>query len=100
MRLNAEKDDRAEMQEIQETAADSSPDSSDAASRKQAHTGKKPRLKAIVVLAVLVLTATSAFVYRFFAGWESTDDAQIDGYINPVSSRVAGYITEVYVDDN
>ncbi len=100
MRQDAEKDDRAEVEKMQETASASSPDSSDVESRKQAHRRKRPGLKAIVVLAALVLTATSAFVYHFFAGWESTDDAQIDGYINPVSSRVAGYITKVYVDDN
>jgi membrane fusion protein (multidrug efflux system) len=40
------------------------------------------------------------FAWRHYAMWETTDDAQIDGYINPVSSRVAGYITQVNVDDN
>ena len=28
------------------------------------------------------------------------DDTQIEGYVNPVSSRIAGYVTHVYVDDN
>src|SRR5262249_14541068 len=32
--------------------------------------------------------------------WESTDDAQIDGYIFPVSPRVSGYVTRVLVDNN
>jgi len=49
---------------------------------------------------VLLITAAAAAGYYFFAGWESTDDAQIDGYVNPISSRVAGYITKVYVEDN
>jgi membrane fusion protein (multidrug efflux system) len=40
------------------------------------------------------------FLYRHFAGWESTDDAQIDAYINPVSPRVAGYVRQVNVDNN
>ncbi|HXY40975.1 MAG TPA: HlyD family secretion protein [Vicinamibacteria bacterium] len=39
-------------------------------------------------------------VYRYLATWENTDDAQIDGYVYPVSSRVAGYVTRVMVDDN
>jgi membrane fusion protein (multidrug efflux system) len=47
-----------------------------------------------------LLLAAAAVAYHYYAGWESTDDAQIDGYINPISSRVAGYITNVYVDDN
>ena len=39
-------------------------------------------------------------MYRHYAAWESTDDAQIDGYIYPVSARVSGYVTRVTVDDN
>jgi membrane fusion protein (multidrug efflux system) len=67
----------------------------------QSANGKRmARAKIIAPIVVLLLAAASAFTYRYFAGWESTDDAQIDGYINPISSRVAGYITNVYVDDN
>ena len=32
--------------------------------------------------------------------WESTDNAQIDGFIYPVSSRVSGHVTRVMVDEN
>ncbi|HKB09457.1 MAG TPA: HlyD family secretion protein [Vicinamibacterales bacterium] len=46
-----------------------------------------------IVIAAVVL-------YRRYAAWESTDDAQIDGYIFPVSSRVSGYVTQVRVDNN
>jgi membrane fusion protein (multidrug efflux system) len=58
------------------------------------------RVKIIVPIVALLLAAVAALTYHYYAGWESTDDAQIDGYINPISSRVAGYITHVYVDDN
>jgi membrane fusion protein (multidrug efflux system) len=58
------------------------------------------RTKIIAPIVVLLLAAATALAYHYYAGWESTDDAQIDGYINPISSRVAGYITNVYVDDN
>jgi membrane fusion protein, multidrug efflux system len=62
---------------------------------------RKPRTKLLLAAAaVLVLAAAAVAGYYFFAGWESTDDAQIDGYVNPISSRIAGYITNVYVDDN
>ena len=62
---------------------------------------RKPRTKLLIAAAaVLVLAAAATSGYYFFAGWESTDDAQIDGYVNPISSRIAGYITKVYVDDN
>ena len=42
----------------------------------------------------------SVLLYRHFAAWESTDDAEIDGYIYPVSSRITGYVNRVTVDDN
>jgi membrane fusion protein (multidrug efflux system) len=48
----------------------------------------------------LALILIGVLVYRHYAAWESTDDAQIDGYIYPVSSRVTGYVTRVTVDDN
>jgi membrane fusion protein, multidrug efflux system len=67
----------------------------------QSTNGKRiARAKIIAPIVVVVLAAASLLAYRYYAGWESTDDAQIDGYINPISSRVAGYITKVYVDDN
>ncbi len=47
---------------------------------------------------VLVLGAVGWWYYGTF--FEDTDDAQIDGYISSVSSRVAGTVTAVYVDDN
>jgi membrane fusion protein (multidrug efflux system) len=53
-----------------------------------------------LIAAMLVLVAASVLAYLHFAPWESTDDAQIDGYIYPVSSRVGGYVTRVTVDEN
>jgi membrane fusion protein, multidrug efflux system len=68
---------------------------------------EKPRIKSsfrtkmlIGAAGLLLIMAAGAAAYSFFAGWESTDDAQIDGYVNPISSRVSGYITKVYVEDN
>src|SRR5215831_11345559 len=51
-------------------------------------------------IAALVLLVAGFLLYRYFTSYESTDDAQIDGYIYPVSPRVAGYITRVTVDNN
>jgi len=61
---------------------------------------RRSRAYVIVPVAILILAATTAFLHSYYAGWESTDDAHIDGNINPVSSRVAGYVTKVFVDDN
>src|SRR5579862_2737764 len=58
--------------------------------------GKRWFLGAIV-LALLV----GGFIFwRISSGYESTDDAQIDGHVNAISARVAGYISKVNVEDN
>ncbi len=50
------------------------------------------------VLTVLVVAVVVAWLH--FRHYESTDDAQIDGHINPISSRISGYVIKVNVDDN
>jgi len=59
-----------------------------------------PRAKILLVVLGIALAGAGVLLYRYFAAWESTDDAQIDGYIYPVNSRVSGYVTRVTVDDN
>ncbi|HVN81666.1 MAG TPA: HlyD family secretion protein [Terriglobia bacterium] len=61
---------------------------------------KKRRRAFLFVIALIVIIASTVLLYRSLAAWESTDDAQIDGYIYPVSSRIPGYVTRVTVDDN
>jgi len=61
--------------------------------------GKMVRRIILALLGLAVIVA-AVLLYRHYAAWESTDDAQIDGYIYPVSSRVSGYVTRVMVDDN
>jgi len=60
----------------------------------------KIRWRILLVVLGLALIAASVLLYRYLTAWESTDDAEIDGYIYPVSSRVAGFVTRVTVDDN
>jgi membrane fusion protein (multidrug efflux system) len=47
--------------------------------------------------AVLLITAT---LFGHFHFRESTDDAQVDGHIAPVSAKISGNVIEVLVDDN
>jgi membrane fusion protein (multidrug efflux system) len=62
---------------------------------------RRKALKRILLLMLLLaIIVISVQLYRYYAVWESTDDAQIDGYIYPVNSRIPGYVTRVTVDDN
>jgi membrane fusion protein (multidrug efflux system) len=40
------------------------------------------------------------FLWRYFASYESTDDAQIDGHVNSISPRVSGHVITLNVKDN
>ena len=59
------------------------------------HSGKK--LIGIIILAVIVLG--SAFYYWRSTFTEDTDDAQIDGNLYQVSSRVSGQVVHVDVEE-
>ena len=57
--------------------------------------------KAIVVGAAALLVAGAVTGWVIYAGgYQSTDDAQVDGHLNVVSSRIAGTTAAVYVNDN
>jgi membrane fusion protein (multidrug efflux system) len=58
------------------------------------------RTKMLAALVFLIVVAGALLLYLYFTLYESTDDAQIDGYIYPISPRVAGFVTRVTVDNN
>jgi membrane fusion protein (multidrug efflux system) len=48
----------------------------------------------------IVLLAAALGWYFYSQGYEDTDDAQVDGHLNPIASRIDGTINAVHVDDN
>jgi membrane fusion protein (multidrug efflux system) len=52
----------------------------------------------IVVLAVLVVVAVAVWWHSTFS--ESTDDAQINGHLIQVSSRIGGQVAKIDVEEN
>jgi len=55
---------------------------------------------ALLILIPLFVVAGSILLWRYFASYESTDDAQVDVHLYPVSARVSGYVVKVNVTDN
>jgi membrane fusion protein (multidrug efflux system) len=53
------------------------------------------RIAALLLLAVVIVAA--GLVLRNSLAWESTDDAQVNGHIMPLSARISGYVLEVPV---
>jgi len=58
------------------------------------------RRNILVVLIVIVVIAGGLLLWRYLGSYESTDDAQVDAHLYPVSARVSGYVVKVSVDDN
>lgn len=63
------------------------------ARRKAPHWG-------VLTAVAAVLLAAGAYYWVLSSSSESTDDAEIESHILPISSRVAGQILKVDVDDN
>ena len=68
--------------------------------RKRGFFEERPHARLILIVGVIVLAIAGFFLYRYFSSYESTDDAQIDGHLMPISARISGYVTNVNVDDN
>ena len=70
---------------------------------QQNHDTQRPRIKKrkFNPFAVIFLIAIAIFLYWLSTmGRVSTDDAQVNGDVVPISSRVSGYVKNIYVDDN
>ncbi len=61
---------------------------------------RRPRARHLLFAAAAILLLVIAVGWWYYSGRESTDDAQVDGHIVPVSSRVGGTVMSVKVDDN
>jgi membrane fusion protein (multidrug efflux system) len=48
----------------------------------------------------VVALAGGILLERYFAAYETTDDAQVDAHLYAISARIPGYVLNVYVSDN
>ena len=82
---------------VSEVAANSTPPSqgkySPAARRKR-------RRNMVIVVGAVVLAVAGLLLWRYLSSYESTDDAQVDVHLYPVSARISGYVAKVNVGDN
>jgi membrane fusion protein (multidrug efflux system) len=66
-----------------------------------ARTGeRKNRLKRIAPVVLLVAVIGALLWWLHARQFEDTDDAQVDGHISQIGSRIGGYVTNVHVEDN
>ena len=52
-----------------------------------------------IILGVIILLVVGLIFYRYLSSYEETDDAFIDGHTDPISPRIAGFVTGVFVEN-
>lgn len=67
---------------------------------RQSYTRPKRRKKIIFLIGGMVVVVGGILFWRYLSSYESTDDAQVDVHLYPVSARISGYVIKVNVDDN
>ncbi len=58
------------------------------------------RRRGILVVAVAAAALIALGIWWHSTYYEDTDDAQVNGHLIQVSSRIAGHVARVYVDEN
>jgi membrane fusion protein, multidrug efflux system len=58
------------------------------------------RRNLIILIVGIVAIFAGVLLWRYLSSYESTDDAQGDVHLYPVSARISGYVIRVNVDDN
>jgi membrane fusion protein, multidrug efflux system len=64
------------------------------------YTRSNSRRNTLIAIVALVLVVSGVFLWRYLSSYESTDDAQVDVHLYPVSARISGYVINVNVGDN
>ena len=76
----------------------------DNAGTTDALTSSYPRRRSnkrwILLGSLVVLVVAGVLLWHYITGFESTDDAQVDVHLYPVSARISGYVQQVNIDDN
>ncbi len=68
--------------------------------RKQQDPRRKRTIR-LIALAVIVVALIAAIpIWAYYSVRESTDDAQVDGHVIPISPRITGTVLTVLVNDN
>lgn len=61
---------------------------------------KNPKVRRALAIGGVVLVAALLGVFLYYHNRESTDDAQVDGHITPIASKIYGRVAEVLITDN
>jgi membrane fusion protein (multidrug efflux system) len=61
---------------------------------------RNPKVRGLLAVGGLLLLAAVIGLLVYYHNRETTDDAQVDGHITPIASKIYGRVAEVLVTDN
>jgi membrane fusion protein (multidrug efflux system) len=59
-----------------------------------------PNVRRLLFAGGVVLIVVAVALFLYYHNRESTDDAQVDGHITPIASKIYGRVAQVLVNDN
>ena len=87
--------------QIKQNTGDKQPPPEDSHKQEEDDAPEKKSGRKFIVIAVIILLVIGAGIFYWRSTFsEDTDDAQVDGDLYQVSSRVTGQVIKVYVEDN
>lgn len=66
----------------------------------RAYLREHPGVRYALIAGFIILVIAGVFVWHYYSVRESTDDAQVDGHITPISARVGGTVISINFQDN
>ncbi|MFL6312423.1 MAG: HlyD family secretion protein [Terriglobales bacterium] len=66
--------------------------------KRSAEAAMKHYRKALFIAALVVLVVGGTTGWMYLSSYESTDDAQVDGHLHPISARISGTVLRVNPD--
>jgi membrane fusion protein (multidrug efflux system) len=95
-----EQQDQTQDGKPEEQGADQQNQSEDSERRKPANRRRKRTIRFLLLALLILAIVVGIPIYAYYSVRESTDDAQVDGHLVPISARIGGTILEVLVNDN
>ncbi len=68
--------------------------------RARSYFQRHPRAKWALLIFILALAGIAYAIWSYYAARETTDDAQVDAHIAPISARVSGTAIQINVENN
>ncbi|MFZ3243932.1 MAG: HlyD family secretion protein [Candidatus Acidiferrales bacterium] len=89
-----------EAQKTRRSAAAEKPQEQPEQEPQKASAFANPRVRRGLLMAAVIVVVGGFLLWLHYRNRETTDDAEVDGHIIPISARISGSVLQVLVNDN